>query len=474
MDSGKQRIRKRNRGITLSAQGQHRLQNAIARLEAQQNNGTPYSAEELSSFTGVSPSTLRRLWSAKAGVDLKSLQQIFSSFNLDLTKDDVQTFELPSSESSPLASGDVSPEAVSYRYPAGPLPLNSRLYIARSPIEDNAFREITQIGCVIRIKAPPGFGKSSLLLRALNHAQRLGYATALIDLQHLDVEILSNSDRFLQWFSAALALKLGVDSNPQTVWNRMVGSQLSATLYMREQILASINRPVLLAINDITRVFEYPQTAYAFLPLLRSWYEEAGHDDLWQHLRLVVTYSTDSYLPLDINVSPFNIGLPLALPEFNPDQVLNLAHLYRLSWSGQEVNQLMMLVGGHPSLVHLAIYQIHHDLVTLTELLQTAGTAKGIYRGYLQKLLAIVQHQPQLIEQLKSLVIGDSAIAERPSDDSDGAASRPRALEPMLAYQLEGTGLIKGTSDGWQISCELYRQYLQETLFSERNRSELP
>lgn len=299
--------------MVLSTPGLKRLRSAIADLEAQQNNATPYSAEELSTITGVSPSTIRRLRAAKSGIDQRSLQQIFSALNLELQESDFQWVDSQwdtRSESVPercanrtdaeFAAEELAPPFPA-RYPGGPLPLASPLYIARSPIEELAFAEITQPGCVVRIKAPPQFGKSSLLLRIVHQAQQLGYATVAIDLQQVGAEILGDGDCFLQWFCATLALKLGVDADPATAWNQLVGSQLSATLFVREQVLRTVNRPILLAINDIGRVFEHPATAQGFLPLLRSWYEEAGHDDLWQHLRLVVTYSTDSYLPLDIN-----------------------------------------------------------------------------------------------------------------------------------------------------------------------------
>lgn len=466
MNSDERPIVRRKRGVLLSASGLERLRGAIADLEAQQNNAMPYSAEELSGIMGVSPSTIRRLRAAKSGIDQRSLQQIFSALNLDLQDSDFQWVDSQwdtRSESVPersanrpaaeLAAEELAkpfPAANAYRYPSGPLPLASPLYIARSPIEELAFQEITQPGCVVRIKAPPQFGKSSLLLRIVHQAQQRDYATALIDLQQLDAAILNDADRFLQWFSATLALRLGVDADPAIAWNQLVGSQLSATLFVREQVLRAVNRPVLLAINDLGRLFEHPATAQGFLPLLRSWYEEAGHDDLWQHLRLVVTYSTDSYLPLDINYSPFNIGLPLALPEFTAAQVLELAGLYGLDWSEREADPLLALVGGHPALVHGAIYHLRQELLTFDELLQSAST-QGIYSGHLQKLLAAVRSQPHLGEPLRSLVIGEG----------------PMTLEPMLAYQLEGIGLVKGAAEGWQISRELYRQYLQQALFTE-------
>jgi transcriptional regulator with XRE-family HTH domain len=427
-----------------------RLQGAITQWVAQHNNGISYSAEDLSEITGVSPSTIRRLRAAKAGIDQRSLQQIFTALALDLTDSDFQWVDRPDAEQVAEELAQPPSAAVAYRYPSGPIPLASPLYILRAPIEPRAFQEITQPGCVIRIKAPPQFGKSSLLLRIIHQAQQLDYATAFIDFQQLDAAILSDGDRLLQWFSATLALKVGVEADPATAWNAIVGSQLSATLFVREQVLRTVNRPVLLAINDLGRLFEYPATAQGFLPLLRSWYEEASHDDLWQYLRLVVTYSTDSYLPLDINYSPFNIGLPLALPEFTTAQVLELAGLYGLNWGDQEAHQLMALVGGHPALVHGAIYHLSRDGMGLEALLQTASTPQGIYQGHLQKLLAEV-NSPQRIEPLRALIMGEEAIS----------------LDPLLAYQLEGIGLIKGSAEGWQISRDLYRHYFQQTWLGE-------
>jgi hypothetical protein len=65
-----------------------------------------------------------------------------------------------------------------------------------------------------------------------------------------------------------------------------------------------------------------------------------------QKLRLVVVYSTEEYVDLDINRSPFNIGLPLHLPEFTQPQVQDLAQRHGLNWSsGKEVTALMELVG---------------------------------------------------------------------------------------------------------------------------------
>ncbi|HIK45188.1 MAG TPA: AAA-like domain-containing protein [Leptolyngbyaceae cyanobacterium M65_K2018_010] len=444
---------RRKRGATLTAAGTQRLRQAIERVETLENQGKRLSKEELAYRAGVSTSTVSRLWSAQSGVDLRSLKLIFSAFGLELALTDCQHLGLvapgPTEQED---TGDDRPRP-SEVYPAGPLPLESPFYIPRPPLEARAYEELTHPGCVLRLKAPSGFGTSSLVLRVLAQAKHLGYAIATVDLQQVDLEILADSDRFLQWFCVTCTLSLGLEPQLDRHWSDFVGSPLSTTLYLREYLMARVNAPLVLSIQTLDRLFAYNDTAQAFLPLLRSWHEEARHEARWQNLRLLVAYTTDRYLPLDINYSPFNLGLPLALPEFTAAQVLELAHRYGLDWGNREVEQLMALVGGHPSLVHGAIYHLTYEPLTLDQLLQTGTTFQGIYQGPLQKLLAIVQQQPQLMAPLRTMVMGKGALQ----------------LDPRLAYQLESMGLVKGSAAGWQISRELYREYFRQVLFAECN-----
>ena len=83
-----------------------------------------------------------------------------------------------------------------------------------------------------------------------------------------------------------------------------------------------------------------------FLPLLRSWYEEGKRLPIWQKLRLIVVHSTEIYVPLQLNQSPFNVGLPIQLDDFNLEEVQQLAQRYGLDWAnGEEARQLMAMVG---------------------------------------------------------------------------------------------------------------------------------
>lgn len=96
--------------------------------------------------------------------------------------------------------------------------------------------------------------------------------------------------------------------------------------------------------------------------------------------------------------------------------------------------------------------------MAVDSLLRSAASSEGIYRNHLQRLLAQINANPQGVEQIKPLLCND-AIEQ--TDEN-----RRIVLDPMLAYKLEGLGLIQPTSNGWQLSCKLYQEYFQTYLFN--------
>ncbi len=449
---------KRKRGIALTANGLRRLNQAIQAAEVAEHEGKRFTAEELSQRVGVSTSTLSRLWTSKAGVDRRSLTLLFNAFNLILLESDWQ----PVGDEADILGLPPWVETASLRtapspYPSGPVPLDSDRYIHRPGIDDRALQEILQPGCVIRIKAPSGFGKTSLLLRLLQQAKQQGYHTVAIDLQQADTETLGQPHAFLRWLCVVLCHKLTCGISLDQYWDELLGSKLSTTLYVREAILATLERPLVLVFNEVERIFEHPETAKSLLPLLRSWHEEAQHDEVWQRLRLVVAYSTDAYLPLDINQSPFNVGLPLTLPPLTRAQVETLAQTYAVTWNEPDGDRLLALLDGNPTLINLALYHLHQGMA-VADLLRSAASSEGIYRNHLQRLLAQLNANPHWLEQIRPLVQPDAIAA---------TDATPRILlDPILAYKLEGMGLIQPTPQGWQLSCKLYQAYLQTYLFN--------
>jgi len=352
-----------------------------------------------------------------------------------------------SATNSTLNSAVIS-ESISY--PSGAIPFNSPFYINRFPIEQQSFAEIQKPGALVRIKAPQEMGKTSLLIRILEYGKQLGYHRITLDLQQADQEILGSVDKFLRWICANLSHQLEVESKLDEYWDEDIGSGVSCSLYLH-YLLEQLEAPLVLAFDEVNQIFEYPKIAKSFLPLLRSWYEETKEVSLWQKLRLVVIHSTEIYVPLQLNQSPFsNVGLPLELGNFSFEEVQELAGRYGLFWGEQEVNQLMSVIAGHPALVHLTLYYITQKEAALSELLQNAASYRGIYASHLQRHQATLQEQPALAHACYQVM----------------TAEEPVSIEPILAYKLYSMGLIDLDRDRAFPRIPLYRTYFQDKLKS--------
>lgn len=334
--------------------------------------------------------------------------------------------------------------ATPLEYPGSPVPLGSPFYINHPLIEELAYQEIAKPGSVLRIKAPRKMGKSSLLLRILDRANSLGYRTVSLDFQQAEEAVLDNLDKFLRWFCANISRHLDLPPLLDDFWDEDMGSKVSCTIYLQQYILTEINRPLVLALNEVNRIFEYPKIAREFLPLLRSWHEESKRNETLGKLRLIVLHSTEIYIPLKLTESPFNVGLPLQLPYFTEEQILALAQRYGLDWTDSpDAERLMAMVGGHPYLVRLAFYHLYQKAVTLDMLLQEAPTIGGIYKDYLRNFWVILQADTELAIALKQVVKSERGLE----------------LEPIVACKLVSMGLIHIDNNRCTLSCELYRLY---------------
>jgi hypothetical protein len=352
-----------------------------------------------------------------------------------------------------IASKHMKTQIAILEIPDRPVPLNSPFYIERPPSEEFAYQEITKPGALLRIKAPKKWGKTSLMLRILEHANSVGYHTVRIDWRQADTEVLKNLDRLLRWLCANISRQLGLESQLSKFWDEDLGSKVSCTNYLQEYILEQIDRPLVLALDEVNRIFEYRQTASDFLPLLRFWHEEANNLPIWQKLRPVVVYSTEVYVALNINRSPFNVGLAIKLPKFNLTQLQDLAQRHQLHWVNSKegsiyLSSLLAMTDGHPYLIRLALYELARQQMSVEKLLQEAALDTGIYSNLLRGHLLALQKNPELGEALRQVIMADHSTK----------------LDSLAAYKLESTGLVNLAGDRAAISCDLYRLYFRERL----------
>jgi AAA-like domain len=323
-------------------------------------------------------------------------------------------------------------------------------------MEKYCFDEIRKPGSLICIKAPQKMGKSSLLTRIIQQAKNQGDATVVINFELGEKQFFSNLSTFLRWVCDRIISELSKENQAlgtellnklDAHWQfaQSFGGKVAVKDYFERYLLPQLNQPLTLALEEVEILFEYPGIYKDFFGLLRIMHQEGSQQEIWQKLRLVIVHSTEAYIPMNINQSPFNVGLPVELLEFTSAQVLDLAKRYQLQWSDTEVQQLQAMIGGHPFLVRLALYKVAHQEVSLTHLLETAPTATGIYSNHLRHLGLILTEQSELGTAMKEVVNGTSTAK----------------FSDPVRYKLKALGLVNLFNDQVTPRNELYRQYFQ-------------
>lgn len=327
-------------------------------------------------------------------------------------------------------------------------------YIERPPIESQCHEAMIQGETFIRIRAPKQMGKTALVTRLLREASHYPLHTVILSLQLADADIFTDLGRFLKWFCAAVAHQLGFCTNVDAVWDDLFGNSYNCTNYLEQVLLPKLEFPLVLALDDVDILFEYPEISTSFLGLLRAWYEKAKHQGRsssdWRKLKLIVVHSTEVYIPLHHNQSPFNIGLSIDLPEFTPQQVQSLAYHYGLSWTIQEASLLRDLVGGQPQLLRLSLEKISQTGMSLAMVIDTAIAPNSIYQAHLKRQFRQLQQYPDLMPVFHGIV----------------ASETPVAIEAIQGFRLEGFGLVHLWGNQASPSCDLYRHYFR-ALFGE-------
>ena len=178
----------------------------------------------------------------------------------------------------------------------GPLEIDSQLYINRQQIEENCYQEIKKPGGLVRIKAPKEMGKTSLIERIIHHGRGQGYQIVSLSLEDTDKNLMLNLARFLKWFCFHISRELELPNRIAEYWDEdFSGSKMNCTYYLKEYILSQLEQPLLLALDDVDRIFEQSEIADDFLGLLRSWYQNAKKGQsrgIWKKMRLIISYST--------------------------------------------------------------------------------------------------------------------------------------------------------------------------------------
>ncbi|MFM7528014.1 MAG: AAA-like domain-containing protein [Nodosilinea sp.] len=342
------------------------------------------------------------------------------------------------------------------RTAAQPLPLEpaegtmdpeSRFYVERE-VDAVALAAIQRQGVTLTIKGPRQMGKSSLLMRAMDAAIRANKQVAFLDFQLFDQAVLDQADRFYRQFCLSLTEQLGIPDRVADYWQPGRGQVQCCTRYLQDHVLKAVGGPLVLAMDEVDRMFDADYQS-DFFSMLRNWHNSRALPmyRLWKQLDLALVTATEPYhLITNLNQSPFNVGEVILLTDFSPDQVADLNQRHGSPLTPAQTDQLHQLLHGHPYLVRRALYLVAGQQITLARLLDQARADNGPFGDHLRYHLFRIYDKPDLVQGLLQVIRTQSCPDER------------------IARLLVAAGLARREDQRLLSRCPLYGDYFQERL----------
>lgn len=400
-------------------------------------NGFP-SQKSLAEDLGLALATISKFFTGKP-VDYGNFLEICWKLGLDWKE--ISDLRI---DPTPIQDGkEIEPDLSMGRNSS-----TSDFYVERPPIESVCYQRILQPYALLRIKAPRQMGKTWLMSKVLNFAANHDCRSVAVNLRQAVGRDYTDLDQFLRFFCTSVSLMQGLPNKVSEHWDNELGNEKVKCRTYFEKYLLAPEYPLVLALDEIDRIYPYPEIAGHFLGILRTWHESAKTKEIWRRLRMIVVY-VEAYTQMSRDQSPFNVGTEIDLPVFTKEQVHKLVQMYELNWEDIQVSQLMDVVSGLPYLVHRAASHLStYDDTDLKEFLVKAHTFEGIFSEHLQGLLRSLRQQPELIPVLRQVV----------------SVNSPTQLNWEQGSKLHSMGLVHLQGNQVTPSCELYRCFLREQL----------
>jgi hypothetical protein len=332
--------------------------------------------------------------------------------------------------------------------PGGTMRPDSQTYVERAA--DRTLRRVLagKRAAIVNIQAPRQTGKSSLLVRGLAHARAKGATIAYIDLQPVDILALETLEGALRYVAGVLANTLDIKSaDVEQLWNSDEGPSHRMSLIMKRLVLPSVERKLVLAVDEADRLLQFNYRD-AFFALLRSWYNSRALDELWEKLDLVLVIATEpNMLIRNVDQSPFNVGTKIAPDDFDVQELAELNQRYRSPLAAEELAPFHELLGGQPYLSSVALYTMVTQELNWPQLAKASTTDRGPFSDHLRRYVWLLRDQPGLRQALLQVIA---------SEHCD---------EHAHFFRLSQAGLVRGIDhDHCTVRCGLYRTYFGANL----------
>jgi hypothetical protein len=216
------------------------------------------------------------------------------------------------------------------------------------------------------------------------------------------------------------------------------------TIFFEDRLL-NVDTPLLLSLDNLEEVFTDPLVGTDVCNLLRSWKEQRGTP--WRNMRMVILHT--GHINDGINNSSLqNVGSLITLPELTIEQVTKLVELYNLTWDDRQIESLVDLVGGDPSLIRLVLDRIAKGRTSLEDVLAGGHLPDGLFQQHLARQWRFLKDSTDLCKIVRKVLREENP--EIPIDS--------------FLEQLRECGIIKADGTRTILTNRLYKLFLVRQL----------
>lgn len=195
----------------------------------------------------------------------------------------------------------------------GTLPPNIPSYITRAADEE-LFQRV-RAGQFCYVLTSRQMGKSSLMIRTAGRLRKEGVQTAIIDLSALGTQVSSS-----QWYLGLvtrLAAQLNLAVDVEAWWQERAALSVVQrfTDFVLEVVLAQTDGPIVVFVDEIDSTLKLDFTD-DFFAAIRNFYNARAGNPIYERITFVLLgVASPTDLIQNRNLTPFNIGHPVALSE---------------------------------------------------------------------------------------------------------------------------------------------------------------
>ncbi len=333
---------------------------------------------------------------------------------------------------------------------AGTMPPDDTFYVRRAC--DDEIEGVARSGQrhTVVIRGPRQRGKSSLLMRYIALAAKRK-RVAFVDFQQFSGTELSSYTEFLTALAVELLAKMGIDA-PTPAINRTA----QMTIFLQGTILAAARGKLALVIDEADRLIGQAYQS-DFFALLRSWQNNGANPAMpaWRELDIALVISTEPFLLIkEEHQSPFNHAQNVRVDSFTLEECTTLAKLYpdvvALPDADAVIEDLHVLLGGHPYLTRLAFHRIAVNKIAPEVLHRSASEEHGPFGDHLRAIVTRLSKDPDLLPALLDIIHAGKVTSE--PDPTKGE---------VLAHRLQSAGLIVGQRGKYAPANLLYARFFK-------------